>query len=447
MSKIDINWHTLSSAQVLKQLNSSKQGLSDDEAKKSLNKHGLNILAQAEKFSAWRLLLSQFKSALVYVLLIAGAVSFFFGEFVDAYVIFAAVFLNVVVGFFQEYKANKSLEKLNKIVKKESIVLRSGHEKKVEANELVPGDIILLQSGDRVPADGYLVILNDFEVNEASLTGESWPVKKKLGTLDVGTVLAERSNMVFMGTLIVEGRAQVVVTSTGLQTEMGKITQLLKETKEEKTPLQKRLDNFAKNITKIIMVIVFLLFVLGIVQGYEWAHMFTMAVAVAVSAIPEGLVISMTMILTVGMQRILKHNGLVRKLVSAETLGSTTVICTDKTGTLTEGEMRVTQLISASHQVDLAVESLRDMDIDKELTMLGHTAFLCNDSIVQNPKDSQDTWLVIGSPTEKALLLFGSRGYDLKGLNKKYPRLEEIPFDSLRKYMITRHSYDARQDI
>jgi len=442
-----INWHSLNLADIYKKLDSSKNGLIVQEAKKRLSKYKPNVLAEDSKFSPGRLFLSQFKSALVYVLLVAGLVSIFFGEIIDVYVIFAAVLLNVVVGFIQEYKANKSLDKLNKVVKHETVVIRNGHEQKVESRDLAPGDVIILKAGDRVSADARLIQVNDVEVNEASLTGESWPVKKQLKPLEVGTVLAERSNMVFMGTLVVDGKGQAIITDTGLNTEMGRITALLKETKEEKTPLQNKLDSFAQNITKIVVAIAFLIFILGLLQGYEWSYIFTVSVAVAVSAIPEGLVISMTMILTVGMQRILKNNGLVRKLISAETLGSTTIICTDKTGTLTEGEMKVTNIITHSYQLDLATDSLKDIKIDKELQIFLQIAVLCNDSIIQNEKDAREDWMVIGTPTEKALLLFGAQGKDVTELRQHFIRLEEITFDSQRKYMVTRHNFDKQQDI
>src|SRR3989344_6404999 len=325
MTQSETAWHAWSSSQVLKSLKADIKGLKSNEAKKRLAKYGPNVLAQKQRFSPVRLLWAQFKSALVYVLLIAALVSLFFREFVDAYVIFAAVFINVVVGFAQEYKANKSLEQLNKVVKKETLVWREGQEKKIESNELVPGDIIVLKAGDRVPADARLMETNGLEINEASLTGESWQAQKTSETIAVGTVLADRDNMAYLGTLVVEGKALAIVTATGLWTEMGRITKLLKETDDQKTPLQLRLDHLAKNITKIVSGVALAMFVLGLAKGYAMPEIFTIAVAVAVSAIPEGLVISMTMILTVGMQRILKHNGLVRRLVSAETLGSTTV--------------------------------------------------------------------------------------------------------------------------
>lgn len=447
MLKSDTAWHHIALSKLFKEINSSDKGLSQEEAQKRLEKEGFNLLAKADKFSAFDLFFSQFKSALVYVLIIAGFISVFFGEYIDAYVIFAAVMINVVVGFVQEFKANKSLEKLNNIVKKESLVIRDGIEQKIESKFLVPGDVIVLEAGNRVPADARLLEINDFEVNEATLTGESWPVKKEMEVLEVGTVLAERKNMVFMGTLVVEGRARAMVVTTGFNTEMGRITVMLKETKEDKTPLQKRLDSFAKNITQLIIVICLFLFVFGIYKGHPWQEMFTLAVAVAVSAIPEGLVISMTMILTVGMQRILRRQGLVRRLVSAETLGSTTVICTDKTGTLTEGEMRVTSIATANIKIDLAVKSLRELENSDELDYITKIAFFCNDAVVQNPESPAEDWIVLGSPTEKALMIFGFNDPKMSQDRKKLARIGEVPFDHQRKFMVTRHSYDNKQDI
>ncbi|MFA6307967.1 MAG: HAD-IC family P-type ATPase [Patescibacteria group bacterium] len=447
MEKKEIAWHNLSLTSIFKTINSSKDGLDRSEAHKRRDKFGLNVLAEAAKFSLFKLFFSQFKSALVYVLIIASVISLFFGEYVDAYVIMAAVMINVVVGFIQEFKANKSLEKLNKIVKQEIIVFRDGVEKKIESKYLVPGDIIILSAGNRVPADMRFIEVNNLEINEATLTGESWPVKKTLDILPVGTILAERSNMAFMGTLVVEGRAKAMVVETGFATQMGKITVMLKDTQDEKTPLQQKLDSFAKNITKLVAIISMGLFVFGISKGQNWVEMFTVAVAVAVSAIPEGLVISMTMILTVGMQRILKHNGLVRRLVSAETLGSTTVICTDKTGTLTEGEMRVTSIVTNKIKIDLATGSLRDLKTNKEFDLMTQIAFFCNDAIVQNPEASGEDWVVLGSPTEKALMIFGANDQSLKDDRKKMERIGELPFDHQSKFMVTRHSYDSKNDI
>jgi len=447
MVKINIIWHTLSRAKIIQELKTSTKGLEKGEVKKRLEKYGLNILAKDYKFSFALVFFNQFKSALVYILVIAGFISLAFGKYIDAIVIFVAVFLNVIVGFIQEYKANKSLEKLNKVIKQETLVLRDGQEIVLEAQYLVPGDIVILKAGDRIPADLRLLISNNLEVNEASLTGESWPVKKKVEVLKKGVILAERNNLLFMSTLIVEGRGEGVVVETGLKTEIGKITTLLKEIRDEKTPLQKKLDKFAQNITKIVIFASSLIFVLGLIQNHPWEHMFTLSIAVAVSAIPEGLLIGMTMILTVGMQRILKSKGLVRKLIAAETLGSTTLICTDKTGTLTEGEMRVVKLSTATYQLDLLSDSFKDLKDNKEIEELMQIALLCNDSVIQNFNLSYEDLKFIGSPTEKALLISAASYLNIKKVKKEFKRREEIPFDSQRKYMVTRHRLNSKQDI
>ena len=447
MVKTNIIWHTLSRAKAIQELKTSTKGLEKGEVKKRLEKYGLNILAKDHKFSFALVFFNQFKSALVYILVIAGFISLAFGKYIDAIVIFVAVFLNVIVGFVQEYKANKSLEKLNKVIKQKTLVLRAGQERALEAQYLVPGDIVILKAGDRVSADLRLLISNNLEVNEASLTGESWPVKKKVEVLKKGVVLAERNNLLFMSTLIVEGRGEGVVVETGLKTEIGKITTLLKETRDEKTPLQKKLDKFAQNITKLVIFASGLIFVLGIIRNNPWEHMFTLSIAVAVSAIPEGLLIGMTMILTVGMQRILKSKGLVRKLIAAETLGSTTLICTDKTGTLTEGEMRVVKLSTATYQLDLLSDSFKDLKDNKEVEELMQIALLCNDSVIQNFDLAYEDLKFIGSPTEKALLISAASYLNIKKVKKEFKRREEIPFDSQRKYMVTRHSLNSKQDI
>ncbi|SRR3989339_211382 len=440
-------WHNLKLEETFKILNSSKSGLSSQEAKKRQAKFGQNILATGKKFSLVALFFGQFKSALVYVLLIAAIVSLVFKEFVDAGVIFAAVILNVVIGFVQEKKANLSLEKLKSVVKPEALVLRDGKQVKILSQDLVAGDIVYLTAGDRVPADIRLFEVIDFKTNEAPLTGESWPQDKQIKILDKGAVLAERTNLALMGTLAVEGRASGVVVAIDNRTEIGKIASLLAETKEERTPLQKNLDNFAKNITKVIVAIVVLIFILGLLEGQDWLTMFSVAVALAVSAIPEGLVIGVTMILTLGMQRILKQNGLVRKLLSAETLGSTTLICTDKTGTLTEGEMRVTKIFTNKHLLALDSQLFREVLTDPEIVRLTEIAFLCNNAQVANLNLAREDWEILGSPTEKALLLFGILNKHSQKLDKRFQRKQELPFDSRYKYMITRHSYDDKNDI
>ncbi len=447
MSKAKNIWHSLSVDKVLKELVTSTKGLTAGEVKNRRKKYGSNILATSKKFSAWRLFFSQFKSALIYVLVIAGIISFIFSEAIDAYVIFAAVLLNLVIGFMQEKKANQALEKLSQVVKQEALVIRDSKEIKIPASDLVPGDVIIIKAGDRIPADARLLTADFFEVNEANLTGESWPEKKEVSSLDKGMPLADRTNMVFMGTLAVSGRAKAIVVATGLATEIGKITDLLQATEEEQTPLQKKLNKFAQNLTWIIVIVALLVFFIGLLRGLPTLEMFIVSVALAVSAIPEGLLIGVTMILTIGMQRILKHQGLVRKLISAETLGSTTLICTDKTGTVTEGEMRVTTVITSQHKLDLLASPWKNIEADKEIEKLLAVSLLCNDAIVTDLTKSREDWEIIGSPTEKALLLFGSLGGRLKDIYLKHPRLQEIPFDSQHKYMMTRHRYNSDHDL
>ncbi len=446
MSKHQVEWHNLKEQQVLKELDSNSRGLEDKEIKKRVKVYGYNILAQKKSLPAWKIFIRQFRSALVYVLLIGAVISFLFKESVDAYVIILAVFLNVVIGFLQEYKANNSLEKLSQVIKQQTVVRRNNRQQMLDAKFLVPGDIVILRAGDKVAADIRLLDVTNLSIAEAALTGESWPIKKNIVTLPLGTVLAERSNMAYMGTVVSEGRGEGVVVATGLQTELGKIAKLLNDVDNDLTPLQIKLDKFAKTITSIIVAVAFVVMLLGLLQGYPWAQIFTVSVALAVSAIPEGLLISLTVILTVGMQRILKNNGLVRQLVSAETLGGTTVICADKTGTLTEGEMRVTELLSFKRHIDFQAQQIREIQWDKDMSLLVDIASLCNDAVVQNPDDPNKKWEIFGTPTEKALLWFAMTYGDYNAQTKK-TRLEEIPFDSQYKFMITRHAYNSDKDI
>ncbi|MFA6252823.1 MAG: HAD-IC family P-type ATPase [Patescibacteria group bacterium] len=446
MAKKQIEWHHLKEHQAIKELSSDIRGLDAQEIKKRSKNYGYNILLQKKSLPAWKIFVSQFKSALVYVLLVGAVISFLFKEVVDAYVIILAVVLNVVIGFLQEYKANNSLAKLSQVIKQQAIVRRDNHQQMIDAKFLVPGDIVILRAGDKVPADLRLLQVNNLTISESALTGESWPIKKIVTSLPIGTVLAERQNMAYMGTVVAEGRGEGVVMAIGLQTELGKIAKLLNEVENDFTPLQIKLDKFAKTISTIIVSVAFVVMILGLVQGYHWAQIFTVAVALAVSAIPEGLLISLTVILTVGMQRILKKQGLVRQLVSAETLGATTVICADKTGTLTEGEMRVTELLTIKRHIDFQSQAIREIKWDKDMSQLIDIAILCNDAVVQNPDDPDKRWEIFGTPTEKALLFFAMT-YGDYNLQQKKARLEEIPFDSSYKFMVTRYSHDAEKDI
>ncbi|MBU0732409.1 HAD-IC family P-type ATPase [Patescibacteria group bacterium] len=408
--------------QVIEHFNSSKDGLSTEEVKKRLEQYGKNKLPQEKRASWLIILLSQFKSPLVYILVVAAIISLAVKEWVDAGVILASVIINTIVGFLQELKADNAVEQLSKLVHFEAIVKRKGVKQEVPAEELVPGDIILLEAGDKVPADARLFECNSLEINEAPLTGESMPIKKQVDKVDPGTPMADRKNMVHMGTNVTRGKGRAIIISTGIHTNLGEIASMVKEVKEDKTPLQVKLGKFSTWLAVIVAGLSILIFVIGLIQGKGLFEMFLMAVAIAVAAIPEGLIISMTVVLTIGMQKVVKQNALIKKLIAAETLGSVSVICSDKTGTLTVGRMEV------------AVVNAKNKEAALKLGML------CNNAVIQNPNDELAKWKMLGDPTETALVLGAVHaGINQKQCYSECPRIGEIPFDEDRKYMITQH--------
>ena len=415
-------WHSIAIKDVTQKLNSNPlKGLSDKEVVKRLKSSGENVLPKDAPLTKVMILLGQFKSPLIYILVIAGIVVLFFKEYTDAIVIFGAVFLNIIVGYIQENKASDALEKLKKIVKISASVIRNGQKKIIDSSLLVPGDILILSPGNKVPADGRIIESDNFKVNEMALTGEWLPAEKNNKKIDKKTSLADRDNMVYMGTIIDDGTARVIVTETGVKTEIGKIAKLIKETKEEKTPLQKKVARFSVLIGIIIGIISLIILVEGLITGKDFIEIFTIVVAVSVAAIPEGLPIAVTVILAIGMSRILKKQGLVRKLAAAETLGSTSIIATDKTGTLTEGKMTVSEIVTYQ-------EKNRDKIIE--------IAALCSDAFIENPDASKDKWIVRGRPTDKALLIAGmSIGIDKNKLESEMKLIKEVPFNSINKYM------------
>ena len=384
------------------------KGLTSEEAQKRLEKFGPNELAKPREFSEIKLFLSQFKSPLVYILLFAGIVTLFLREFTDSIVIFAAVFLNTILGFYQERKAQKALIALRTFLAPKAKVLRDSKQQEIDASELVPGDLVILTIGTRVPADGVLVEATDLTVNEAILTGESMPVGKKATR---NREKAKKENKAFMGTTVVTGIAKMVVTKTGMETEMGKIGKRVEEVEEEKTPLQVQLGKLARILAIVVGGMTLAIFLFGGYLGYGLLEMFTTSVAIAVAAIPEGLVVTLTVILALGMQRILKRKAIVRKLLAAETLGSVSVICADKTGTLTEGQMRV----------------VKDDFVNKKLGQ--EAAILCND--MRDPLE-----VAMWEWAEKELKAQKS---NVRSIQEKYPRLDEIPFSPKYKYIATLH--------
>jgi len=435
---------------VLSALKSSKNGLSEEQAKERLKKYGENNLPKSgEKITRIKILLDQFKSPLIFILIIAGIVSGILGERIDATVIFITVGINTIVGFMQEDKANQALKKLRSLIEYNAVVMRNGKLRQIKSLEIAPGDILHIEAGDKIQADGRIITSVDFETNEAALTGESEPNKKNNSILEEKTSVADRVNMVFRGTVAVNGRATMIVTGTGKNTEIGKIASLVKETKEDRTPLQIQLNKMSRVLAIIVLTVSVLIFILGVFvrsNGETVLQMFEVAVAMAVAAIPEGLVITLTVILAVGMRFILKRKALVRKLVAAETLGSVSVICTDKTGTITEGKMRITRLITA--QDDLDFEELKTLDISKhdrhsEALFSLRIGVLSNDGVIENTDLAEDKWKMIGDTTDLAFLHMGAvAGFDKENLERVMDRMDEIPFSSERKYMATLHSVD-----
>lgn len=436
----EVHWATISSHKSIDTLRTdSHKGLTSKEVEERQARYGRNMLAEGKGISAVGIFFSQFKSALIYILLIAAAISFLLGHHIDGWVIVAAVIVNIVVGFIQEFRAEHALQTLQKIVTFTARVMRDGHEQAIDPSELVPGDIVKLQPGSKVPADVRILEENELTINESALTGESIPVEKTDEKLESAVVITEKRNMAFFGTIVVDGTARAVVVATGTETEIGHISTLLAQTNREETPLQAKLRRFSGSIAGMILGVSFVLFIIGVVIGYDFVTMFTTTVALAVAAIPEGLVVVMTVILALGMQRILEQNALVRKLAAAETLGSASVICTDKTGTLTLGEMQVVRILTGDYDAKVNV---KDTDI-KHPESIFHAlrlALLASDAYVENPDDALHQWRIFGDPTERALVGAAAKfGLFREQEEKKFPRTGVVPFNSDRKYMVTAH--------
>lgn len=433
------NYHNQSIENCFKELKTSKEGLVQKEAEKRIEKNGLNELSEEKQIGKLVIFFSQFKSPLIYILLVAGAISFFLREYVDAGVIFGSVFLNTIIGFIQENKANDSLKKLKKMVEHKALVFRNGQEIEIDSSLITIGDVFVLQAGNRVPADARIIEAKDLQINESNLTGESMPSTKSIEKQDKGAALADRKNMAYSSTVIVRGSGKAVVVAIGKKTEIGKIAELVNSTKEEKTPLQIRLAKLSKFIGFLVLLICLIIIAIGIWQGRDFFEMFVVSVAIAVAAIPEGLIVAVTVILVFGMQQILKKKALTRKLVAAETLGSTTVICTDKTGTLTEGKMRVSHIVIGEKEFEVKNLGNRQDEEEARLVSLAlQIGMMCNDAVIENPHDALKKWRIIGSPTEVALLMAAiESGLSRDKLLKIEKRQDDLPFSSETKYMAT----------
>lgn len=444
MEQKAIPWHAKENEEVLKMLDTDPAtGLSFEEAQKRLEKFGPNKLPEEKPLSQALIFLRQFQSPLIYILVIAGMVTLVLRHFTDAIVIFAAVLLNTAIGFFQENKTSRILQELRRAVKVRAYVLRDGNEKEIEQSELVPGDIFFLKPGSRVPADGRLLESNNLKINESSLSGEWIAAEKSVDVLPDATPLADRDNMVYLGCVVESGWGKAVATATGIASEIGKIAQMVKETSEEKTPYQKKVAHLSKIIGFVIVAVSFLIFALGIAAKRDPFQMFLTSVAVAVAAIPEGLPVAIAVVLALGMQRILKKRGLVRKMIAAETLGGTSIICTDKTGTLTEAKMEVAGIYTARRELlsngGRYAEELNTNGAESHIRAL-KIAALTSEAFIENPDEALEKWIIRGRPTDKALLLAAVQaGLNKKELNKEYPEIDRIPFDSLSKYSASLH--------
>ncbi|MFA9436498.1 MAG: cation-translocating P-type ATPase [Candidatus Bathyarchaeota archaeon] len=449
------DWHSTEIDGVLSALETSREGISDEEAAKRLQEYGPNELKEEAKKQWYHLLWEQFTSILVVVLVISAAVSGYIavqaGEpMTDMYVILVIVVMNAILGFVQEYRAEQAVEALKAMVSPHVLVLRAGKEESIDSKDLVPGDIIILEAGSRIPADSRLLEAANLEVDEAALTGESRPVSKRLDTVSPDAGIGDQKNMVFMGTVVTNGRAVAVVTETGMSSQFGKIAGMVMSIDVEPPPLTQKMDKMGRQLIAISLVLtVFVFFVLWFVHDRTLEEVFMTSVSLAVSAIPEGLPAVLTITLALGTSRMAKQKAIVRRLASVETLGSTTVICSDKTGTLTKNEMTVTRMYSANRNIDVTGagyqpegefmengEKVNPVDAP-QLERLLRISALNNDSTIQL---NNGNWVCFGDPTEGAFVVAAEKaGIPVKALKEEYPRVSEIPFDSTRKRMTTVH--------
>lgn len=433
------NWHALEVQDVLNSLKTSLQGLDSEEAKLRLSQYGQNELTAKKKNSLLLIFFRQFLNPLVYILIIASLIKLWFSSFMDAFVILGVIIFMAVVGFIQEARAEKAVEALKQLASPKAKVKRAGEIEVVSTKELVPGDIVILESGDKIPADLRIIESVNLKVNESLLTGESLPVDKYADKVLNETVVAEQKNMLFMGTSVTYGRALAVVVATGMNTQMGKIASALKEIQSPATPLQKSIQTLGKWMIFITIGIVFILKIIGMSKGLSWIEVFMLAVAAVVAALPEGLPAVVTVVLAIGMRQMAKRNAIVRKLVAVETLGSTTVICTDKTGTLTLNQMTVKKIWYDSKMIDIDNNLQGE---EKNLKKLLEIALLCNDAKAKNENSEEE---FLGDPTEVALLLAGKKlGLKKSELESFSPRISEIPFQSEKQFMATLHQKEGR---
>lgn len=448
------------SVEVLNDLDSNLTGLTQEESKLRLEKYGCNALQEKSKTPTWRLFLENFKDPLVIILLIAAMTQVFLGDTVESIIIFTVLVINAVLGVVQTKKAESSLDSLKKLSVPEAKVIRNNQKLTISSQELVPGDIVILEAGDYVPADGRIIESQTLKVIEGMLTGESEPVLKNTDAINEECALGDQKNMVFSGSMVVYGRATFVVTSTGMNTEVGKIADLLETAGNKQTPLQEKLDDFGKKLGIAIVFLAGFIFALEVFRGKDLMNSFMFAIAIAVAAIPEALTSIVTIVLASGTNIMAKKQSIIRKLPAVETLGSTSVICTDKTGTLTQNKMTVveTYLYGPDSDKFNGFEYNKNYDfLNVEDTISSHSneiavagcmlqeRYLNLSSILCNDSDVNEEGVEIGDPTEVALINYAQK-YDLdyKSIREECLRIAEIPFDSDRKLMTTVNSIDGQ---
>jgi len=459
-------WHSMDKDAVLQALKTAPNGLTSDEAKRRLSEYGYNELVEKKRRTALQMFLSEFKDIFIILLIFATIASVGIGyydllrgeaegvldAFTDAITIGIIVVLVAVAGFVQEYRAEKALEALKKLAAPKARVLRDEQEMMIPAREVVPGDILIVESGDTMAADARILEAVELKTDEAVLTGESTPVGKSLDSIKPEAPIAERANTLFMATHTIYGRGRAVVTSTGMKTEFGKIAELVQTTEEEETPLQKKLDRFAKKIAYVVVVLAAIIFVLEFfAEGLNTKALidsFLVSITLAISVVPEGLPAIVTITLALGAREFARRNAIIRRLSSAESLGATTVICSDKTGTLTKGQMTVRRIYSGKsvEVTGVGYEPKGEFSYNREpanpkeepdLSLLLRIGNLCNNAKLIGEKDS---WRITGDPTEGALIVAAAKaGFDQAELEKQYPRVGELPFTSERKMMTTIH--------
>jgi len=454
---IEISWHTLTTIETINKLDSHfEKGLSSSEAEKRLNQYGPNQLVEGKRTTFLQMVIGQLNNFVVILLIVASIISAFLGEWVDASAILAIVILNTIMGVVQENRAEQALAALKKLAAPDAQVLRNGRRETVSSTKLVPGDIVFLEAGFFIPADVRLLEAINLRVEEAALTGESVPVQKNESLiLEHSASLGDRKNAAFMGTTVAYGRGKAIVVSTGMRTQLGMIAKMLQSVGDEQTPLQKKLDQLGKTLGWAALVVCGIVLLAGIIQGGNLLEMFMVSVSLAIAAVPEGLPAIVTISLALGMREMINRHALIRRLSSVETLGSATVICSDKTGTLTQNEMTVTRIWNDGHFVDVTGRGYKpegEFQIDgKQIDLSSYQGILTtlwlgtlnNDAQLEKTDsiEGETIYRIIGDPTEGSMIVAAEKaGTNQDSLNKGYPRAQEVPFDSVRKRMVTIHA-------